>query len=306
MTVHPVARPRISPQRSHGSAHARVRPRSSAPPAAASAASILVEVAVSGPDALETATRLAGRIRDLVDSANADSTGVDVSAAVGLQIGAGNTPHRPSRPTLSSVGTAPAGPVPLPAFVAPAPWPTDTPGAAASGASATGAPAPGARRAVQPLGAQPLGAQPLVAQPGTRTAPAVSPVGPAAQVPSAQVSAASATAVDRASDARPAAPLEIYPARRVALLDGAQLSLTRREFDLLLFLSEHAGRVFDRPQLLRLVWGHQVICGERTVDVHIRRLRSKVERTGPVISTVRGVGYRLDAPERVDVVHEGE
>jgi two-component system OmpR family response regulator len=98
--------------------------------------------------------------------------------------------------------------------------------------------------------------------------------------------------------------LRLLTASRQVMLDGELLPLTRLEFDLLLFLAENAGRVFDRPQLLRLVWGHQVICGERTVDVHVRRLRSKVEGTGPVISTVRGVGYRLDSAERVAVLHE--
>ncbi|SHM95445.1 winged helix family transcriptional regulator [Cryptosporangium aurantiacum] len=299
MTVQPVtqnARPRIAPQRPSPNragtprpaasvAPGRARPRGSASP---SAATILVEVAVAGPDALEAATRLAGEIRDLVDSAGAEAPGIDVSAAVGLQIGAGSNPSRAGRPALSSVGTLPSqngrvswtpgtrpgsdqakvsSPVPLPAFVAPAPWSAE--------------PRPAEPRVTETSGAV------AVAAVDAAPRPATSPDATAAEQPAAST-----------------APLQIYPARRVALLDGQQLLLTRREFDLLLFLSEHAGRVFDRPQLLRLVWGHQVICGERTVDVHIRRLRAKVEQTGPVISTVRGVGYRLDAAERVAVLHE--
>ncbi|TQS43264.1 winged helix-turn-helix domain-containing protein [Cryptosporangium phraense] len=239
---------------------ARRKPRAGAGP---SSASIVVEVAVSGADALEAATRLAREIRDLVDSAGAEPSGVEVSASVGLHIGAGAP--RAARTPLSSV-----------------------PQQSRSSANSAWAPGPGSDGAARVQLPSFVAPSPFAAavEPGGRPA-AASGAGPRA------VGAAVSTA-----------PLQIYPERRVALLDGEQVSLTRREFDLLLFLAEHAGRVFDRPQLLRLVWGHQVICGERTVDVHIRRLRAKVEETGPVISTVRGVGYRLDSAERVAVVRE--
>ena len=265
MTIHPVTRPRVTPQRSLGATppRARSRPATVPPPPGAT---ITVEVAVTGPDALDTATLLAGRIRDLVDSANAAAGNIDVSASVGLHIGAGG---RATRPTLSPVG----GPG----------WSTSRP---SESAVAPAGPGP-----LAPTGPVPL---PAFVQPGSTSEPVASEPVVSRSVESGPV--VSGPVVSE--------PLQIYPARRVALLDGVQLQLTRREFDLLLFLSEHAGRVFDRPQLLRLVWGHQVICGERTVDVHVRRLRSKLERTGPVISTVRGVGYRLDSAERVAVVHE--
>jgi DNA-binding response OmpR family regulator len=68
------------------------------------------------------------------------------------------------------------------------------------------------------------------------------------------------------------------------------VDLTRREFDLLLFLAEHPRHVFTRSQLLTRVWGH-LHTGERTVDVHVRRLRAKLG-TG-LITTLRGIGYRL-------------
>jgi DNA-binding response OmpR family regulator len=77
--------------------------------------------------------------------------------------------------------------------------------------------------------------------------------------------------------------------------------LTRREYDLLLFLAGHPGRVFTRPQLLKWVWGYEIVSGERTVDVHIRRLRRKLREHGPTISTIRGIGYRFDDPTLVDV-----
>lgn len=74
---------------------------------------------------------------------------------------------------------------------------------------------------------------------------------------------------------------------------GRSLDLTYKEFELLRFLASHPGRVYTRPSLLREVWGYDFYGGTRTVDVHIRRLRSKL---GPehefLIETVRGVGYR--------------
>jgi len=75
------------------------------------------------------------------------------------------------------------------------------------------------------------------------------------------------------------------------------LDLTYKEFELLRFLSQNAGRVFTRAQLLQEVWGYDFYGGTRTVDVHVRRLRSKL---GPehehLIETVRGVGYRAALP----------
>jgi two-component system, OmpR family, response regulator len=93
--------------------------------------------------------------------------------------------------------------------------------------------------------------------------------------------------------------LHILTEQYTALLDGVELPLTRREFDLLLYLAEHPRRVFSRVQLLQAVWGYDFNGGGRTVDVHVRRLRQKLGSTGPSISTVRGVGYRLDDCERV-------
>jgi DNA-binding response OmpR family regulator len=74
---------------------------------------------------------------------------------------------------------------------------------------------------------------------------------------------------------------------------GRGLDLTYKEFELLRYLASRPGRVFTRPALLREVWGYNFYGGTRTVDVHVRRLRSKL---GPeheaLIETVRGVGYR--------------
>jgi DNA-binding response OmpR family regulator len=82
---------------------------------------------------------------------------------------------------------------------------------------------------------------------------------------------------------------------------GPRLQLTRREFDLLLFLSENPRRVFSREQLLTRVWGYEWVGGSRTVDVHIRRLRVKLGQRGPLVCTVHGVGYRLDDDLQVTV-----
>jgi len=79
-----------------------------------------------------------------------------------------------------------------------------------------------------------------------------------------------------------------------AKIKGRTLDLTFKEFELLKYLAQHPGRVFSRSQLLQEIWGYDYLGGTRTVDVHIRRLRSKL---GPefesVIDTVRNVGYRF-------------
>jgi hypothetical protein len=98
------------------------------------------------------------------------------------------------------------------------------------------------------------------------------------------------------------APLRIDNARRDVVLGGVPVMLTRREYDLLLFLAGHPGRVFTRPQLLKWVWGYDIVSGERTVDVHIRRLRRKLRQQGPTITTIRGIGYRLDDYGSIDVI----
>jgi two-component system, OmpR family, response regulator len=91
---------------------------------------------------------------------------------------------------------------------------------------------------------------------------------------------------------------------RQVLLDEEPLPLTRLEFDLLLFLAERPRRVFTRGQLLAGVWGYEHT-GERTVDVHVRRLRLKLGGGFPVITTVYGVGYRLSDDARVVIAaHE--
>ena len=75
---------------------------------------------------------------------------------------------------------------------------------------------------------------------------------------------------------------------------GKIVELTFKEYELLKFLVKDRGRVFTREALLNKVWGYDYFGGDRTVDVHIRRLRSKIEISGQVfIETVRNIGYRF-------------
>ncbi len=79
--------------------------------------------------------------------------------------------------------------------------------------------------------------------------------------------------------------------------DGERIDLSLREFELLSFFARHPNRVYDRGQLLELVWGPDTYVEPRTVDVHVRRLRRRVERNDALpqwIVTVRGVGYMFD------------
>ena len=111
------------------------------------------------------------------------------------------------------------------------------------------------------------------------------------------------TKVRRIGRATPDAPsLYLCTGSRLVLHDGAPVALTRREYDLFLFLCEHPRRVFSRAQLLRQVWGYDMVGTERTVDVHVRRLRVKLGDAARIIATVRGVGYRLDDDAAVQVV----
>lgn len=79
-------------------------------------------------------------------------------------------------------------------------------------------------------------------------------------------------------------------------VDGRKVALTFKEYELLKFLAGNPGRVYTRKALLDKVWGFDYYGGDRTVDVHIRRLRSKIEiSTHDFIETVRNIGYRFKA-----------
>ena len=100
-------------------------------------------------------------------------------------------------------------------------------------------------------------------------------------------------------------PLEIDTSGRQISVDGQPMTLTAREFDLLLHFARHPGRVFSRAQLLDSVWGYGHDGYEHTVNSHINRLRSKIEPDPAhpeLIVTVWGVGYKLEQPSRLRAV----
>ncbi len=93
-------------------------------------------------------------------------------------------------------------------------------------------------------------------------------------------------------------PLRVEPAARRVFLDGEEVALTQREFDLLAYLAARPGRVFSRDQLMEAVWEYPFFTDTSTVTVHIRRLRAKLgdDSAEPrFIETVWGVGYRFRA-----------
>ncbi len=95
-----------------------------------------------------------------------------------------------------------------------------------------------------------------------------------------------------------AGEVEIRPDRFQAYVGGESLELTRREFELLHVLAEHGGKVLERDDIYRRVWGYAMIHGDRSVDVFVRKLRSKLQKRSPgweYIHTHFGVGYRFDA-----------
>jgi DNA-binding response OmpR family regulator len=103
------------------------------------------------------------------------------------------------------------------------------------------------------------------------------------------------TGLDEASIAR-AGDLVMDMANYKVYVGDAPVSLTYKEFELLRFLMVNRGKVFTREALLNRAWGYEYYGGARTVDVHIRRLRSKIETGADVyIETVRNVGYRFPA-----------
>lgn len=86
--------------------------------------------------------------------------------------------------------------------------------------------------------------------------------------------------------------LEINFEKFMVFVKGEEVQLARKEFELLALLASKPGKVFKRNEILNKVWGEEVIVGDRTIDVHIRKLREKIG--GEFIATLKGVGYKLD------------
>ncbi len=96
-----------------------------------------------------------------------------------------------------------------------------------------------------------------------------------------------------ATDALEQGPLRLDPERHRCFVDGGEVELTAKEFDLLRELMCRPGRVMTREQLLDHVWGSDIAVTTRTIDTHLKRLREKLGSAGNLIETVRGVGYRF-------------
>lgn len=92
-------------------------------------------------------------------------------------------------------------------------------------------------------------------------------------------------------------PLTLDPESHTVTLDGENVTLTLKEFELLRTMMARPGVVFTRDRLLSEVWGTDYDGETRTVDVHIRTLRQKLGDAGAMIGTVRGVGYRMEAAQ---------
>ncbi|HVG96416.1 MAG TPA: response regulator transcription factor, partial [Chloroflexota bacterium] len=91
--------------------------------------------------------------------------------------------------------------------------------------------------------------------------------------------------------------IHIDPARREVTVGGRPVQLRAKEFDLLLALAQEQGRVLTREALLSRVWGYEYFGDSRTVDVHVTWLRDKLSGSTAQIQTVRGLGYKLVAPQ---------
>src|SRR5271168_4740519 len=107
-----------------------------------------------------------------------------------------------------------------------------------------------------------------------------------------------------ATESRPvleAGGIQIDPDRHLVFIRGEDVHLRRKEFELLSLLMENAGRLLTRDVLIDRIWGSDYFGDTKTLDVHIKRLRSHVEEdpsSPKLITTIRGVGYRFDAPRQ--------
>jgi len=90
-----------------------------------------------------------------------------------------------------------------------------------------------------------------------------------------------------------AGAIEINPSQHIVWIDGKEVFFPRKEFNILLYLCERAGHLVNRETLLNDVWGTEVRVVERTVDVHIRKIRERLGPHAVYIETVKGVGYKI-------------
>ncbi|MGE5679504.1 MAG: response regulator transcription factor [Bacillota bacterium] len=88
-------------------------------------------------------------------------------------------------------------------------------------------------------------------------------------------------------------PLEINRGKFEVKINGENIFFPKKEFEILSFIAMHPGRVLSREAILRDIWGDDIYIMERTIDVHVRKIREKMGRYSEMIETIKGVGYRL-------------
>ena len=106
-------------------------------------------------------------------------------------------------------------------------------------------------------------------------------------------------ALSSSDDVLAVGDVRLDPARHEVVIRGEEVSLPLKEFELLTLLLDNAGRVVSRDVLIDRVWGHDYVGDTKTLDVHVKRLRAKVEQdpSNPTrIVTIRGLGYKYEAP----------
>jgi len=96
----------------------------------------------------------------------------------------------------------------------------------------------------------------------------------------------------QASDTVEVGGIRVEKDRHMVIKNGIEISLPKKEFKLLALLISKPGKVFSREYILQHVWGNEVVVGDRTIDVHIRKLREKIG--DDYIKTIKGVGYKFD------------
>ncbi|MCU7497055.1 MAG: response regulator transcription factor [Ignavibacteria bacterium] len=92
-------------------------------------------------------------------------------------------------------------------------------------------------------------------------------------------------------------PLEINRDKYEVTLEGEVIIFPRKEFEILSYLASRPGKVFGREAILHDIWGTDVFVVDRTIDVHIRKIREKLTEYADMIETIKGVGYRFKNPE---------
>ncbi|MDP4175572.1 MAG: response regulator transcription factor [Bacteroidota bacterium] len=92
-------------------------------------------------------------------------------------------------------------------------------------------------------------------------------------------------------------PLEIDRGKYEIMIDGQIVIFPRKEFEILYFLASQPGKVFSREIILKEIWGMDIFVVERTVDVHVRKIREKLDAYADLIETIKGVGYRFRVQE---------